>query len=194
LPPGQHIYLCTQYPGKLHPDFDSILAQILRLDEMGTIAIVSNSHMAVTERLRQRFRAVMPDVAERIVFLPFQYGDDYRHLIRAADVALDPLYYGGMTTTYDALAQGTPVMTLPTQFQRGRYAAALYRKLGLEFGIASDTTQYAQRAVALATDDDLRQSFSRAIVERSDAIFEDHRVVHAYAEVFRRLVAEARSK
>jgi predicted O-linked N-acetylglucosamine transferase (SPINDLY family) len=136
----------------------------------------------------------MPDVADRILFLPFQKDAEYLHLVAAANVVLDPIYYGGMSTAYDAFSVGTPIVTQPSPFQRGRYAAALYRRLDLDIGIAANASDYAHRAVLLATNEELRRSVRQAITDRSDAIFQDHNVVHAYGEAFRRFVAEARQR
>jgi len=195
LPTGRHVYLCAQTLAKFHPDFDPILAGILRRDERGVVVITAPEvQEAAARKLRQRFAAAHPDVAGRLLFIPQVPDPDYLHLVAAADVVLDPLHYDGATTMYDAFSLAQPVVTLPTQFQRGRSAYAMYRRMGLDDGIASDPEDYVRRAVRLATDRDFRDALRASLKEASEALFEDQSVVRAHEEAFGRLVAEARQR
>jgi tetratricopeptide (TPR) repeat protein len=65
----QHIYLCAQQLGKFHPDFDPLLAAILRQDARGVIVATEDRHGCLAAPLRRRFAATMPEVADRVVFL-----------------------------------------------------------------------------------------------------------------------------
>ncbi len=193
LPAGRHVYLCAQTLAKFHPDFDPILAGILRRDERGIVVVPCPILMeAAASKLRQRFNAAHPDVSDRILFVPQLPDSDYLHLVAAADVVLDTLHYGGATTMYDAFALAQPVVTLPTQFQRGRSAYAMYRRMGLDDGIATDPEDYVRRAVRFATDRDFRSAVRASLARASELLFEDHAVVRAHEEAFRRMTAEAR--
>jgi predicted O-linked N-acetylglucosamine transferase (SPINDLY family) len=72
LPADVRLYVCGQNPIKFHPEFDAVLAEILRRDPEGLLVLFNGSK---TERwgqlLLERFHQTMPDVADRIVFLPF---------------------------------------------------------------------------------------------------------------------------
>ncbi|HPM84947.1 MAG TPA: tetratricopeptide repeat protein [Candidatus Anammoximicrobium sp.] len=193
LPAGRHVYLCAQTLAKFHPDFDPILAEILRRDERGVVAVPCPAlSQAAANKLRQRFAAAHPDVADRFLFIPQLPDSDYLHLVAVADVVLDTLHYDGATTMYDAFSLAQPVVTLPTRFQRGRSAFAMYRKMGLDDGIASDPEDYVRRAVRLATDRDFRNAVRASLAGASEVLFEDHAVVRAHEEAFRRMSAEAR--
>lgn len=195
LPAGRHVYLCAQTLAKFHPDFDPILAGILRRDERGVVAITAPEvQEAAARKLRQRFAAAHPDVAGRFLFIPQVPDPDYLHLVAAADVVLDPLHYDGATTMYDAFSLAQPVVTLPTRFQRGRSAQAMYRRMGLDDGIASDPQDYVRRAVHLATDRDFGDGVRASLAEASEALFEDQSVVRAHEQAFGRLVVEARQR
>ena len=72
--------------------------------------------------LKKRLFSSFPDIIPRVRFMPVLPKDEYLNLIALSDVILDTLYYtGGANTTYDAFAAGTPVVTLPGKFHRGRY-------------------------------------------------------------------------
>lgn len=195
VPAGRHVYLCAQTLAKFHPDFDPMLAGILRRDERGVVVVPCPTLLeAAASKLRQRLAAAHPDVADRLLFIPQLPDADYLHLVAAADVVLDTLHYGGATTVYDAFALAQPVVTLPTQSQRGRSASAMYRRMGLDDGIASDPEDYVRRAVRLATDRDFRNALRASLAGAGEVLFEDHAVVRAHEETFRRLIAEARQR
>ena len=52
--------------------------------------------------------------------------NEYLALLSLCDVSLDtPHYGGGANTVYDASAVGVPLVTLPGEFHRSRWAAAV---------------------------------------------------------------------
>ena len=115
-----------------------------------------------------------------------------RRLVReraAADVLLDPLHFGGVNTTYDGLSLHKPIVTLPSQFQRGRYTLACYKKMGMSECVAENPTHYVDLAVRLGTDAEFRDHVSRRIRQTSDVLFEDQQAVDEHARIFRELIA-----
>ncbi|MEA2626543.1 MAG: protein O-GlcNAc transferase, partial [Candidatus Binatota bacterium] len=173
LPRDAHLYVCAQTLRKLHPDFDALLGGILRRDRRGVAVFVEDKHRIPSELLRARWRDRLPDVADRMIFVPRLSWEDYFRLIASADVSLDPLYFGGSNTTYDALANGVPVVTLPWELPRGRYAAALCRKLDVEECIATTADDYVERALTLAGDSTRRAKVRAKIAESNTTIFAD---------------------
>ena len=141
----------------------------------------------------RRFAATMPDVADRVRFVPFQQHADYLCLIAAADVLLDPVHFGGVNTTYDGLSLHKPIVTLPSRFQRGRYTLGCYKKMGIFDCVANDPQEYIDIAVRLGTDLAFRAEIEKRIQLTSPALFEDLEAVREHERIFRALVAEARS-
>jgi len=189
----RHLYLCAQQLRKFHPDFDAILGGILRRDHRALVVSVEDRRGRVAAGLRARFAASIPDVAERIVFLPRQTYPDYLSLVVACDVVLDPLYFGGGFTTYQAFSLDKPVVTLPWRFQRGRYTQACYRKMGIADGVASSVEEYVDLAVQLGTDEARRAALVEAIRTAKDCLFEDMDAVREHERLFAAMVEEARS-
>ena len=62
----QHVYLCAQQLGKIHPDFDAVLAEILRRDPAGVVVLTRDRYGGGTVKLCERFTATISDVAGRI--------------------------------------------------------------------------------------------------------------------------------
>ncbi len=194
LSADQHLYLCAQQLGKFQPDFDPILAGILRGDPRGVIVVTEDRRGAfMSQDLRRRLAARLGDVTDRIVFVPYQAGDDYLSLVAAADVLLDPLHFGGVNSTYDGFSLARPIVTLPSSYHRGRYTLACYRKMGLLDCVARDADDYIDIAVRLGTDAEYRERMTAAIGAASTVLFEDLEAVREHERIFAELAGRARS-
>ncbi|MCA9211998.1 MAG: tetratricopeptide repeat protein [Planctomycetales bacterium] len=184
LPRQDHLYLCPQSLFKFHPDFDEALANILRSDALGTIVLIDGMHRHWKHLLVQRFEYTMPDVANRIQFIPRQSHQELLGLLQCCDVMLDTHHFGGGATTYEALAMGIPIVTLPAAYMRGRVTYGCYRKMGVMDCVASTSDDYVQRAVRLGTDRDYREAVSSKILSASDVLYDDTAAVDELREFF----------
>ena len=172
-----HLYVCPQSLFKLHPGFDQVLAEILRADPEGEIILLEGRHRQWRQALERRFAAVMPDVAGRVRFLPRLPREAFFNLLAVSDVMLDPTPFCGGNTTLEALAVGTPVVTYPGAFLRGRLTYALYRQMGIDTCVAADLQDYVAIATRLAMDPAARGATVAAIEETRGAVFEDDEIV-----------------
>jgi len=181
LAPGRPLYACLQMPFKLHPDMDAVLAAVLERDPRGEIALL-DKHGAWREQLRRRFARTIGADAARIRFLPGMSHERYLATIAAADVVLDPLYFGGCNSSCEALALGVPVITLPGTHLFGRFTLGLYQEMGLRDCVADSVDAYVDRAVQIATERDYREHVAREIDARSAVLFDRKDVTLAFAE------------
>jgi predicted O-linked N-acetylglucosamine transferase (SPINDLY family) len=60
------------------------------------------------------------------------------------DIALDPLFYNGTTTTCDALSVGVPVLTKPGHTHSARVSASLIHRIGMDGWIARDREHFLE--------------------------------------------------
>jgi predicted O-linked N-acetylglucosamine transferase (SPINDLY family) len=180
----RNIYLCPQSLFKLHPDFDLIIANILRNDPSGEVVLIEARAKAWGEILRRRFQEYIPDVAQRIRFLPGMSQDDFLALIAASDVMLDTIYFNGMNTSLEAFAVGTPVVTMPTALQRGRHTYGMYKRMDLDECIARDPDEYVSISVRLGTDQEFRDKVKSRILSRCKVLYEDSNVVREFERFF----------
>jgi len=188
LDESAHIYCCPQSIYKFHPDFDPILADILRRDPLGQVVLIRWMYPAPDEALRARWRQTMPDVVDRVRYVRRMSQPDFMSLLAASDVLLDPVRFGGGNTTAEAIAVGTPIVTLPYEFMRSRITAAFYRKMGLDELIASSPEQYVEQTVRLGTEAEYRQEWRERILASRDLLYEDLRAVRALEDFFRQAV------
>jgi predicted O-linked N-acetylglucosamine transferase (SPINDLY family) len=186
-----HVYACPQMLFKFHPEFDVALAGILRGDPRAIVVTLDAKYPEWRQLLEERWRREMPDVAERIRFLQKMPRNDFLELLACSDVMLDPFPFGGGHTSYEALALGLPVVTLPGQFLRGRLTHAMYGQMKYTEVMASSVEDYVKTALRLGTDEREKQRTSAAILESCGALYEDREIVRELEEFWER---EVRSK
>jgi protein O-GlcNAc transferase len=184
------LYACPQSIYKFHPDFDAALAGILRRDPQGQVVLIQWAYPRADELLRRRFARAMPDVADRIMFIPRLQQPQFMNFLTLIDVMLDPFPYGGGNSSLEAFSFGVPVVTLPTELLRGRITQAFCRRLGIEQCIAGDLPDYVEIAVRLGTDGAFREQIRRRIVAGQPQLFEDESAVRDLAQFFRDLVSK----
>lgn len=188
LAEDRHLYFCPHTLLKFHPQFDRPLAEILRRDPQGEIVLIGGQWPHLAESLRRRLDETIPDGRQRIRFLPWHSRPDFLHLTSLCDVLLDPFPFGGGNITYEALALGLPIVTMPSEYMRGRVTYACYQKMGLPDCVASDPEDYVNIAVRLATDRDYRDTVRSKIHAASDVLFEDLEAVRELERFFQRVL------
>jgi predicted O-linked N-acetylglucosamine transferase (SPINDLY family) len=175
LPVGA-TYLCPMALQKIHPDFDEAIDRILQLDPDGYVVLFEDKkYSAWRGLLERRFeRTISDSVRNRIMFLAWI--DDYRDFMRIvelADVVLDTFHFGIGTTAIATCAVGTPYVTKPGEFLRGRVGLFFCQWLGVMDCVALDTEDYAQKAVLIATNPTVRAALKERIIGNSATLFED---------------------
>lgn len=179
LPKQGHVYFCAQNLFKLHPDFDLILAAILEKDPWAEILLVEGKQTYWSQLIKERFQKTIGPLCKRIRWLPRLDYQSYLALVAAADVMLDSLHFSGGNTSYEALAMGTPIITFPGRFIRGRFTLGCYRQMGISDGdlIVNSEKAYVEKAVAIASNQELRDKLSQKIESKHHHIFSDESAI-----------------
>ncbi len=193
---GRRVYFCPQMLFKLHPDFDAILADILRRDGGGEI-VIAHRGAYDTHRLRTlqaRLQRTAPDVYDRFVFLPrTPTAEGYLQRLRGCNVVLDTLHYCGGNTSLEAITAGAPVVTLPSALQRGRHTYGFFRKMRFTETVVQSADEYAALAVRIANDRALAQHLRETQQTRAAALYEDGSAVRQFEDFFDHATAAAGS-
>lgn len=187
------VYACPQTLFKFHPDFDAVLADILAADAGGVLVIIGGRHPGQEALLRRRWSRSFEAINARTVFLPRMGREDFLALLRCADVLLDPLHFGSGNSMYEAMLAGTPIVTWPGRFARGRVVAAAYRQMGIEDApIAASAADYVAQALRLGRDAGLREGLRRRLREAAGrALFRDAPAVREFEAFLLAAVAAA---
>ena len=193
LPETGTLYGCPQSLFKFHPDFDEVLAAIAEGDPSGCIVLLEGAKQAWANSLKARWRKRFPVLLDRVRFLPFMPPDRFMLLMAHIDVLLDPVHFGSGNTLYEAMVYGTPVVTWPGRFMRGRIVAGAYRQMGIaDAPIAERFEDYAPLAIALGNDPERRMALSRASREASRReLFADMLAVQEFEAFVEAAVAAA---
>jgi protein O-GlcNAc transferase len=189
LPADAHLYASLQSLFKMHPEFDALLGAILRGDPRGLVLLPQAPGRAWQQLLEQRFANTIPDVAERIRFIPRVDAKDFLHLNAAVDVLLDPIHFNGGHTTLLALAVGTPIVTMPSRFLPGRMTQAIYRRMGVFDCITRTPEEYAARAIRVGTDPEYRAALRARILSAHDVLYDNLEPVRELEGFFTEVVA-----
>lgn len=190
LPANANLYGCLQTLFKYHPEFDSILGDILRRDPNGLLVILEGRHAKWKESLIQRWSQSMPDVIDRVRFIPPVPRHDFLALCQTVDVLLDTIQFGGGNTTFEAMAVGTPVVTWPSPYLRSRLALGIYRHMDWMECVADSAENYVEIATRFGTNPEERQRASNTIAERSQTLFEDMASIRAFEKFFQQAYEE----
>ncbi len=185
LPESGTLYGCPQALFKIHPDFDAVLAEIAAGDPTGHLMLPEGTYPEWTTLLKARWEKTYPVLLERVVFMPRMSWEKFMAMMSHMDVLLDPLHFGSGNTFYDAMVQGTPVVTWPGTFGRGRNVAAAYQQMGVAGApVAHSLEEYAPLALALGRDVSRRESLRKVLLDASTQhLFQDMRAVREF-EIF----------
>lgn len=176
LPSEGRIYMCPMKLQKLHPDFDAALARILELDEQGAVILFEDDKRKYWKHLIEaRFeKTIAASLRKRIHFLPWL--SDYKDFVAAvihADVLLDPYHFGIGSTVVVVGVTGTPVVTRPGEFMRGRMGAYYNELLDIGECTVADNESYARKAVEIAGTPSLRSKLTANILRNGYRIYGD---------------------
>jgi len=185
LPENKTLYVCPMTLFKIHPSFDLAIQKILEQDPKGVVLLFKYNGMEKV--LHQRFQKTCPNVVDRILFLnPFKF-DQFIHVLGQSTVLLDTFPFSGGNTALLAFATGTPIVTLPTEFLRGRFCTGYYNYMGVTDCIASSRQNYAQIATKIGLNPEYRHHLSEQIISKRDKLFHNPEGSMHHYEVFRTL-------
>ena len=181
LPDNAVRYLCPQTPQKFHPDFDAMIARILRAVPDSVLVLTAGWARPLMDKVVRRLLAHAPDLEPRIFVQGPLEQPAFIGLMQVCDVILDPPYYSGGHTSLEALACGTPIVTWPGRFMRARHTYGFYRLMDMMDCVAADFDAYVDLAVSLGRDATKRDALRRTILARNSALYEDDTIVDAVA-------------
>lgn len=112
------------------------------------------------------------------IWIPRLHPTDFRRLLQLCDVSLDPPAWNGGNTTVETMGVGVPVVTLPTEFMRGRHSLAFHTMAGAGALIARSPEEY----VELATDRERLRSAMEQV--EMDGVYNDRKPAAALDRFF----------
>jgi protein O-GlcNAc transferase len=129
-------------------------------------------------------------VSDRIEILPRRNKKEIADLMRAADVILDTPHFSGGMTTFESLAAGTPVVTLPGKFMRSRVSLGIYKQMNMMDCVSEDTADYIEITKRLCLDSNFARMVRTQISEGQLNIFDNRTVIDRHAKFFEKVMFE----
>lgn len=138
-------------PSKFSTTCYKLWARILR--ECPNSVILFKYHHSHDPYVQRRITARLCEHganATQVKFAPYMSRQEHCDLLASVNVALDTYPYSGATTTIDALACGTPVVTLAGDRYASRMSASMVNTVGLPDLVCDLEDEYVDTALALA--------------------------------------------
>ena len=115
--------------------------------------ILKTSDPASLNTIANRFKEA--GVISSIIFEPFKKKiEDHLNDYKKIDIALDTFPYNGVTTSFEAIWMGVPILTMKGNNFNSRTGASINKNLNLEELISRDQKEYIKKAISLACDID----------------------------------------
>ena len=87
-----------------------------------------------------------------IFYTSFDNKKDHLNLYKKVDIALDTFPYNGVTTSFEAIWMGVPVLTMAGYNFNSRCGESINKNLGMEQLIAKDEKEYILKATDISND------------------------------------------
>lgn len=135
--------------------------------------ILKSSMFQFNDDLLEKFKK--NGVEKSIVFMKYTNSKNHVKMYEEADIALDTFPYNGVTTSFEAIMCGLPLITMKGKNFTSRCGESINKNLGFENFIAKDTNDYVSKSVSLANEQNLNKYknniFSKA---RSSPLYDDN--------------------
>ena len=133
---------------KINTDVISTWSKILKKIDNSMLFLKTSSKRLATKRLKELF--AKNDVLESVRFLPREE-EFINHLnnYNLIDIALDTFPYNGVTTSFEAIWMGVPVLTMAGYNFNSRCGESINKNLNMEQLIAKNEEDYIQKLVNL---------------------------------------------
>jgi len=106
-------------------------------------------------------------VIDSIIFLEKRKLESHYNLYKKIDIALDTFPYNGVTTTFEALSMGVPVITMKGYNFNSRCGESIIKNLGIENLISNNEEDYILKAQNIADDQEELSKLRKKIFSTS---------------------------
>ena len=138
---------------KINSDVVMVWSKILKqIDNSKLILKAAKKHHS-TERIKNLFKK--NHVLDSVIFLDKEEKlKDHLNTYKNIDIALDTFPYNGVTTSFEAIWMGVPVLTMAGYNFNSRCGESINKNLSMDNLIAKDPDEYISKAIDLANNHD----------------------------------------
>ena len=136
-------------PAKINEDVINCWSKILKKIEGSKLIIKCAHKRRKLDRIEKLFRK--NGVLDSIIFYTrIDKVEDHLNLYKKIDIALDTFPYNGVTTSFEAIWMGVPVITMSGYNFNSRCGVSINKNLNMESLIANNEEEYVSKAINLS--------------------------------------------
>ena len=188
------IFLNLQNLFKLLPQDDHIYLDIVKKYSNCCFWFINGLNDEVTSIFKQRiyklFNKEGYDYQRYFYFHPKCNQDEFFGLIKESDIILDSINWSGGNTSLEAISLNKPIVTMPTNFMRGRHTYGILKILDIENTIAYSKEEYVKISIKLALDKNFRNSIINKIKKNKNIIFNDNNPIKFLEEFIKKIISD----
>ena len=174
---------------KINSDVVFTWSKILKKVNNSKLILKTSTKRFTTKRLKQLFEK--NDVLNSVEFINKvpefkKHLENYNHI----DIALDTFPYNGVTTSFEAIWMGVPVLTMAGYNFNSRCGESINKNINMEQLIAKDENDYVQKVVNLTNniDDYLKIRKSIFLNAMKSPLFNKEDYSKSFFESLRKIV------
>ena len=140
-------------PAKINKNVITCWSKILKEIKNSKLIIKCSNDKKKLDRIQRLMEK--KGVLDSIIFHKrFEDKKDHLNLYNEVDIALDTFPYNGVTTSFEAIWMGVPVLTMAGYNFNSRCGESINKNLNMEQLIAKDEDDYVSKAVSLSSERD----------------------------------------
>jgi predicted O-linked N-acetylglucosamine transferase (SPINDLY family) len=175
---GAFAYWCCQTNYKYLPQFDWVFPEIATAVPHAQFIFIqiqpqSEASGILRKRLDEAFARKGLQASTFVTYLEALDADRFATVASLCDVALDSFEWSGCNSSLETLAQGTPIITCPGTFMRGRHTSAVLEMIGCEEMIAKNPTEWVSLAIELSRDSERLANLRAKVTTTINQAFRD---------------------
>ena len=172
-------FLSVQSNFKLLPQHDHIFFEIIKKNPKSKFWFIGTKNEFVANKFRERIKMLCKKnnlyLDDYFYFFPQTNYQKYLNIINKSDIILDSLDWSGFNTSLDALSLDKPIITLPSNFMRGRHTYGILKNIKIDELICNSNSEYIDLAVKLSTNINFRDKIIEKIKMNKKLIFNNHK-------------------
>ncbi len=174
---------------KINPDVVSTWSKILKKIKNSKLILKTSSKRLSTKRLKELFEE--NNVLESIEFIgKVPKFKDHLNNYNNIDLALDTFPYNGVTTSFEAVWMGVPVITMAGYNFNSRCGESINKNLNMEQLIAKDEDDYIQKVLDITNNHEdyinLRKSIFFDVIK--SPLFDNQDYAKSFYEALEKIV------
>ncbi len=174
---------------KINPDVISVWSNILKKINNSKLVLKTSKIKHGLERLKASFKE--NGVLDSIKFIGRE--KDFKDHLKAyneIDIALDTFPYNGVTTSFEAIWMGVPVLAMAGYNFNSRCGESINKNLGIDQMIAIDESDYLQKIVNLSNNHDDYIKLRKFVYENAlkSPLFDKHDYSKSFFEAIDQIV------